>query len=158
MNSLDNAGAGRFGDVATELVAYLIIVLPDLDSVAKLVPGLAKLVESDVTRILDSVVLARDSAGAVEVFEPETLESVAPLAEMQHDVGRLLTDRDIELASSAIRPGTVGVVLVTEDRWAEPLAAAAANLGGHIVAGERVPASRVEAALADSMRNHEEEG
>jgi hypothetical protein len=54
------------------------------------------------------------------------------------------------MVSLAIQAGTVGVVLVTEDRWAQPLALAAERSGGQIVAGERVPAARVEAVLADA--------
>ena len=45
--------------------------------------------------------------------------------------------------------GMPGVVLVTEDLWAKSLSTAAQRAGGQIVAGERIPASRVEAALGD---------
>jgi hypothetical protein len=40
---------------------------------------------------------------------------------------------------------------VAEDRWAEQLSVAAREAGGHIVAGERIPSRRVEAALADRL-------
>jgi hypothetical protein len=39
---------------------------------------------------------------------------------------------------------------VAEDRWAEQLSLAARGVGGRIVAGERIPAPRVEAAVADA--------
>jgi hypothetical protein len=45
------------------------------------------------------------------------------------------------------------VVLVAEDRWAVPLAAAAQALGGEVRAGERIARERVEAAL---RRSHQE--
>jgi hypothetical protein len=136
--------------VATDLVAYVVVVVPNVGSLAHVAPALAGLAESAMIRILDLVVVVRDTAGAVDVLEPGTVESMAVLADLDGDAGGLLSDHDIELASHALRPGTVGVVLVAEDRWAEPLSAAVRGAGGQIVAGERIPASRVEAALTGS--------
>ena len=48
----------------------------------------------------------------------------------------------------ALPPGSAGLVLVTEDRWAAPLDGAARAVGGRIVAGERISAHRFELALA----------
>jgi hypothetical protein len=60
----------------------------------------------------------------------------------------MLNDHDVELASRALRPGITAVVVVVEDRWAASLSAAARSAGGQIVAGDRIPPRRVEAALA----------
>ena len=65
------------------------------------------------------------------------------------DAGGMLSERDLALASTALRPGSVGIVVVTEDRWAEPLSLAAQHAGGQIIAGERIPARRVESVLAE---------
>jgi hypothetical protein len=132
--------------------------MPDWDSLAEVAPKLAELAASGVMRILDVVVLERDTSGAVSVFEPETVDSLAGLADVEGVVGGLLSEGDLELAALAIPPGTVGVVAVTEDRWASPLAAAVRSAGGQIVAGERVPAARVEAVLADTAAQPGSEG
>ena len=137
------------GDVAADLVEYLIVAMPDLDSLADVVPALAELVAAGVMRILDVVVLVRDSDGAVAVLELEDVGSMAALSEVEGEVGGLLSDGDVEFCAFAIRPGTAGIVLVTEDRWAQPLAVAARRAGGQIVAGERIPAARLEAVLRD---------
>jgi hypothetical protein len=71
------------------------------------------------------------------------------LRHVEGELGGMLSDNDIALASHALRPRTAGIVLVTEDRWAAPLSVAARRAGGLIVAGERIPPSRVEQALAD---------
>ena len=71
------------------------------------------------------------------------------LRDVDGEVGGMLSQHDIELASLALRPGTAGIVLVTEDRWAEPLSVAAQRAGGQILGGERIPASRVESVLTD---------
>jgi hypothetical protein len=143
-------GDAEHTDVDADLVEYLIVAVPNLDSLARLVPALAEMARTGIIRILDVVALARTSDGAVEVLEFEAVASLAPLAEVKGQVGRLLSENDIALASIAIRPDSAGLVLVTEGRWAEPLSTAAQQAGGRILAGERVPPSRVEAALAES--------
>jgi hypothetical protein len=67
---------------------------------------------------------------------------------LEGDVG-LLSENDLALASRAVRPGEVGLVVVAEDRWAKQLSTAAGRAGGRIVAGERIPVLRVEAAVED---------
>lgn len=149
MSVTPDNGADESAEVATDLVAYFVVDMPNWDSLAEVVPTLAQLAASGVMRILDVVVVQRDVSGAVSVFEPEAVESLSNVRDIEGVVGGLLSDGDVELASLAIRPGTVGVVVVTEDRWASPLAAAVRGAGGQIVAGERVPAHRVEAVLTD---------
>ena len=133
----------------SDLVEYLIVVAPDQDALGTVAPALVELVESDTIRILDLVVLARESDGAVTVLEAPAIAGGADLARLDVTVGGMLTAHDVELAAMALRPGTAGIVLVTEDRWAEPLSAAARRAGGRIVAGDRIPPARVERGLAE---------
>jgi hypothetical protein len=134
--------------VSTDLVGYVIVRVPDLGSLASVASALAELARERVIRILDLVVLVKDSDGGVSVPEIGAVESLAPLDPVKGEVGGLLSDHDIELASLALPAGTAGIVVVTEDRWAEPLSAAAQRSGGRIIAGDRIPPSRIEAALA----------
>jgi Family of unknown function (DUF6325) len=135
-------------DVVSDLVAYLVVAVPDVASLAGTVPSLVEMVERGTVRLLDLVIVSRAGEGEVEVRELNAIPELAGLTALAGQVGQLLTDHDIELVSLALPPGTTGLVLVTEDRWAEPLSAAARRAGGRILAGERVPASRVEAVLA----------
>lgn len=135
--------------VTPDLVSYLVVSVPDLRSLDRLVPALAELVETAAVRLLDLVVLERGADGVVDVHELEDVDSLDALRGVEGDVGGLLTEHDIQLASSTLRLGTCGVLLVTEDRWALPLSAAAHEAGGRIIAGERIPPSRVEDVLAD---------
>jgi hypothetical protein len=135
---------------ARDLVEYFVVVFPDRRSLGSVVPALREMVESARIRVLDIVVLDRDGDGRLDVVEITDLESLAPLAELDGDIG-LLSENDLHLAGDAVRPGEAGLVLVAEDRWAEQLSVAAREAGGHIVAGERIPSRRVEAALADRL-------
>jgi hypothetical protein len=135
--------------VAADLVEYMIVAVPGLGSLEALAPALAEMVTSAAIRILDLVVLVKDLDGAVTALELEAVESLAALRHLEGEIGGMLSVHDVELASFALRPGTAGVVVVTEDRWAERLSVAAQRVGGRIIAGERIPPSRVESALAD---------
>lgn len=143
--------SGQPERVATDLVEYLIVSTADLDSLSMVATALAELVERAAIRILDLVVVVKDLDGATAARELAGVDSMKALRAVTGDVGGMLSDHDIELASVAVRPGTAGVVLVTEDRWAEPLSRAARLAGGQIIAGERIPASRVQLALADRL-------
>ncbi|WP_116948965.1 DUF6325 family protein [Jiangella endophytica] len=135
--------------ISPDLVSYLVVSVPDVQSLGGLVPALARLVETASVRVLDLVVLERGADGVVDVHEVEDVGSLAGLRGVEGDVGGFLSDHDLQLASAALRLGTCGVLLVTEDRWALPLSAAAGAAGGRIAAGERIPPSRVEDVLAD---------
>lgn len=137
----------RTDDVNRDLVGYLIVAVPGVDALAGLTPSLAELVRASTIRLLDAVVVVRDLDGTVSVLELEDINGVSS-DELGELPGGLFTEHDLELASLALAPGAAGVVLVVEDRWAEPLSNAARRLGGRIIAGERIPALRVEAVLA----------
>jgi hypothetical protein len=132
----------------TDLVEYLVIVMPDLGPLTTVALPLGELVEAGMIRILDLVIVVRHSDGEVAVLEFEAVDGMVALTEVEGEVGGVLSDHDIELASLALRPGTAGIVVVTEDRWAEPLSVAVQRAGGQII-GERIPWSRVDAILAD---------
>jgi hypothetical protein len=131
--------------VAPDLVEYFIVTVPNPDSLSVVGTALADLVQASAIRILDLVLLVKDGEGAVTAAEPDAVPSLRHLAV---DVTPMLSDHDIELAALALERESAAVILVTEDRWAEPLSVAARRAGGQIVAGERIPASRVASALA----------
>lgn len=132
--------------VSTDLVEYLIVSVPERESLRGIVDALAGLVDDGTVRILDLVVVDRDGDGTVTVVEADSVPGLDGLGILT--VG-LLGQHDIALAALAVEPGTVGLVVVTEDRWARPLSAAARGAGGRIVAGDRIPAQRVETTLAE---------
>jgi hypothetical protein len=136
------------GGVTPDLVEYLIVWLPGPESLSVVANALVELLEAGVIGILDLVVVERTADGGFDVLEIDNVESLGPLARALGPLDSLLSAHDIELASRAFRPSSAGLVLVTEDRWARPLSAAAASAGGQIIASERISAARIEAALA----------
>ena len=59
----------------------------------------------------------------------------------------LLSDEDTEEAAGVLEPGTSAALLVYENRWAGPFAAAVRRSGGQLVASGRIPIQAMLAAL-----------
>jgi len=59
----------------------------------------------------------------------------------------LISDEDIGEAASALEPGTSAALLVFENTWAAPFAAAVRRSGGQLVASGRIPVQGILAAL-----------
>ena len=137
------ARPARDRTVDADLVEYVIAVLPDFDAVAEVIPAIAELVRTGAVRLLDGAVVARDGRGETHVAElPATTEEATVVSTHRG----LLSERDLRLTAEVVPIGSVGVVIVIEDRWATPLAEAARRAGGQLAGGS---ASR----QADSMRS-----
>jgi Family of unknown function (DUF6325) len=132
--------------MATDLVEYVVVSFPDREALRSVVPALTEMVRAERIRVLDIVVLVRAPDGLLDLLEIGDVEALTPLGEIEGDLG-LLSENDLRLAARAVPPGEAGLILVAEDRWAEQLSLAAHRVGGRVVAGERIPSLRVEAAL-----------
>lgn len=145
-------------DIRPDLVEFVIVVVPDMAALADVVPALAQLVRTGIASLLDLVVLGKDPDGTVQVLELDMVESLTGLRAVEGQIRPMLSDHDIELAALAIEPGTAGLVLVTEGRWALPLSLAVERAGGQIVAGERIPAARVQRRLGEGAAGSGDKG
>jgi hypothetical protein len=132
----------------SDLVEYLMVVVPEVGSMASLTPALAALVASRAIRILDVVCVARSATdGRLTILELEEVESISVLRDVDGYAGSLLSHHDIETAALGLGVGLCAILLLVEDRWAEGLSVAARQAGGRVVGGERVARSRVEVAI-----------
>ena len=66
-------------------------------------------------------------------------------------VGGYFSSNDIELASLTLQPDAAALMLLFEDSWATPLAAAARGSGGRLQSGERIPRWRLDPQDADLL-------
>ncbi len=135
--------------LAADLIEYLIVEVPDLDALESVVPALAELVATARIRILDLVALEKDADGAVAALEVDAVASLAALKDVDGEVGRMLSDHDIELASLASglgRRASSWSPRIVGRSHSRSLRSAA---GGEIVGGERIPPARVQTVLID---------
>jgi hypothetical protein len=106
------------------------------------------LVDRGLIRILDLAYLAKDKGGTITALEiADVGGAVAELAVFEGASSGLLSEGDLDEAGAALEPGTSAALLVYENAWAAPLAAAVRRSGGQLVAGGRIPIEDVLAAL-----------
>jgi Family of unknown function (DUF6325) len=128
-------------------VEYLILGFPGNKFTGQIVPELAKLIDGGLIRIIDLTFIMKDAAGGVEVVEYDAVEELAAFAGLDAEVGGILTEEDIAYAAQSLEPNSSAALLIWEDTWASPFAAAVRNADGVILEGARVPREIIEQAL-----------
>jgi uncharacterized protein DUF6325 len=96
------------------------------------------LVERGIVRVLDLAFLAKDEDGTVSAVDLAELGDETA-SQFEGASSGLLGQQDLEEAATALEPGTVAGVLVWENTWAAPVAAALRRSGGQLVATGRIP-------------------
>jgi hypothetical protein len=107
----------------------------------------ALLVDAELVRILDLVLVEKDRDGRIQVVEFEDLRDPGVLRALDGRLAEVLAFEDLANVAAAMDPGATGAVFVWENTWAAPFAAAARESGGQVVAGGRIPTQAVVAAL-----------
>lgn len=130
-------------------VEWMEISFPGSKFSPSIVQGLKKLVNSGTIRIIDLVVLHKDSNGDVTALELDGLEpdEAALFDDLDGDVLGLLNEEDLAFAGEALAPGSGAALLVWEDLWVTAFGQAIQQAGGSLVAHDKVPDEVVAAAL-----------
>ncbi len=129
-------------------IEYIIVGFPGSKFNGQIAPELAKLIDSRLVRILDLVIISKDESGDVGVFEFDQLDELAPFADLEGEVGGIVGQEDIDYAAASLAPGSSLGLLVWEDLWAAPFAAAVRESGGVLLEGGRVPHELAQEAFA----------
>ena len=135
-------------------VEYLILGFPGNKFTGQIVPELGKLIDSGLIRIIDLTFISKDAVGDVLVIQHDVVEELAAFAGLDAEVGGILSDEDITYAASSLEPNSSAALLVWEDTWAGPFAAAVREANGVIIEGARIPHDIIEQAmgsLADAL-------
>ncbi|MCB1014850.1 MAG: hypothetical protein KDB10_06995 [Acidimicrobiales bacterium] len=111
--------------------------------------ALLDLVEAGVVRLLDVALLAKDADGDVAAIDlaEAAAEAAGDFGAIAGAQSGLLSDEDLAEAGDALEPGKVGAIIVYENAWAAPFAAAVRRAGGELIASARIPAQDVLDAL-----------
>ena len=100
---------------------------------------LSSLVDAELVRVLDLLVLDKHEDGAVEALEYEDLDDPGALLHLEGQLTDVLGVEDLECLAEAMEPGSTAGVIVWEHTWAAPFAATARRSGGRLVASGRIP-------------------
>ena len=135
-------------------VDYLLVEWPGRQPNGEVAPHLVDLVDRGLIRILDLALIAKDEDGTVAGIELADLgDGGAELSVFEGASSGLISDEDLGEAGSALEPGTSAALLVFENTWAAPFAAAVRRSGGQLVASGRIPVEAIEAALDAAESN-----
>jgi Family of unknown function (DUF6325) len=130
-------------------IDYVVLEWPGaFPDTSEVQPLLLDLVDRGIIRILDIAFVTKDENGEVTGLDVGDLKQVAAaFAEFEGASSGLLGFEDLQEAAAALEPGTSAAVLVWENRWAAPVAAALRRSGGQLVASGRLPVQAILAAL-----------
>jgi hypothetical protein len=129
-------------------IDYLVIEWPGKQPRGEAAPLLLDLVDRGLIRVIDLAFFAKAEDGSIQTLDISNLaEESDELKELLGASSELLSDEDMDEAASALDPGTSAAILVYENRWAAPFAAALRGSGAQLVANGRIPVQAVLAAL-----------
>lgn len=113
------------------------------------VPMLLDLIERGIIRVLDVMFVIKDADGTYSGFEATDLDdkSVGDFSAFEGASSGLLGDDDVATAAEGIEPGSAAALLIYENRWAAPFAAAVRRNGGRLVGFQRIPMQELIASL-----------
>ena len=132
-------------------VDYLVVEFPaeQANFSGEMAEELTSLVDRGLIRVLDLVLLRKESDGSVEVAELDEVDEgdVGTLAALEADLAMLLAAEDVEEIGKALEPGSIAAVLVYENSWAGPFASSIRRSGGQLIANGRIPTQALLAAI-----------
>jgi hypothetical protein len=141
-------------------IDYVVVEFPDGRLKGEALPLLVDLVDRGIIRILDLALARKDPDGTVRGVLIADLDGDErlDLAVFEGASSGLLDEDDIASAGSALKPGSAAGILIYENVWAGPFAAALRRAGGQLVASGRLPAPDVLAALEAAESNGSKRG
>jgi hypothetical protein len=128
-------------------IDYVVLEWPGRQPTGEALPLLRDLVDRGLIRILDVAFMVKAEDGSVAALELGAVGDDGGLSEFAGASSGLLGQDDLEDAATALDPGTTAAVLIWENRWAAPVAAAMRRSGGQLVASGRIPVQAILAAL-----------
>jgi Family of unknown function (DUF6325) len=142
-------------------VDWIVVEFPGSRFNGEIAPALRDLVQRELIRVLDLLILKKDQDGSLAAFELSDLDpgEVGELRSYERELAMLLSEDDVTAVAAAVEPGSSAAVLVWENSWAAPFASAVRRSGGQLVASGRIPVQAMLAAIeADEEADSEEEG
>ncbi|MDR6971963.1 DUF6325 family protein [Leifsonia shinshuensis] len=140
-------------------VDFIIIEFPEgqQNFSGEVLEELANLVEAGTIRLVDAMILIKDADGSVDALELSEVDDVGPLRELTADLADFLAEQDVADLAAAMEPGSVAGVIVYENVWAGPFAAAARRAGGRLIADGRIHSQSIVDALEAEAEWEEDE-
>ena len=136
-------------------VDWIVVEFPGSKFNGEIAPVLQDLVERRLIKVLDLMMLRKDDAGELEIFELSDLEDgeLGELRTEEAELAMVLSEQDVLDIAETIEPGSTAAVLVWENLWAAPFGTAVRHAGGQLVASGRIPIQAVIAAIEADLED-----
>jgi hypothetical protein len=130
-------------------IDILLLEFPASADGATTATALRDLVDGGAVGLYDLALIQKNADGTAIRIELDAGSGRATSAFAAFAGARsgLLGEDDIEEAAKALEPGTRGLVVLYENRWAVPFVTAARSEGAELVASARVTAQEIMEAL-----------
>jgi uncharacterized protein DUF6325 len=144
-----SASPGAQHDELGPIDLVLFAYPPDAPMTGEAADLLLDLVEQGIIRVLDVMFVQKNEDGTFSGFEAKdlTADSVGGFTVFDGASSGLLGSEDAATAADAIDAGVSAVLILYENRWAAPFAAAVRRNGGVLIDNQRIPHEDVVAAL-----------
>jgi len=102
---------------------------------------LIELVEKEIVRVIDLVIILKDEDGEVQVLEIEELdpETLAIFDPLDVEVSGIIQMEDIELIAAEMENNTTAALLLYENLWAIKFGEAVTRSSGRMLMFDRIP-------------------
>lgn len=130
-------------------VSYTVIAFPGNRFTGNLSPAVETLVSNGTVRVLDLLFVGKDESGDTVCLEFDQRDELVALGDLDSEVGRLIEEEELAQVAEQLPTGNSALVIVWEDLWAVPFVDAVREAGGVLIDQARIPADRIEAALAE---------
>jgi hypothetical protein len=133
-------------------IEYAILEFPGTNIGTEMLPPLRELVQKNIVRIIDLIVVIKDADGNVRSAELGEMspDEASVFEGLNAEVLDLFNAEDIELAAADMAPNTTAAMLVWENVWASDFMKALRNVGGRVATNDRIPAQIIEDAMSAS--------
>jgi len=104
-------------------------------------PALLELVQKNIIRLIDLVIIQKDREGNYQVLEIEEMspDIVTIFDPLEVEVSGIIQIEDIELIAEAMQDNTTAALLLIENVWAIKFGEAAVRSGGRLMMFDRIP-------------------
>ena len=135
-------------------VDWVVLEYPGSKFNGSIAPVIHDLTDRGLIRVLDLLVVKKDTTGHFEVFETQDLDDgeLGDLRAYENSMAMVLGEQDLNNIATVIGPGSAAAILVWENKWSAPFAAAVRHSGGQLVARGTIPSQAVVAALEANVQ------
>jgi Family of unknown function (DUF6325) len=116
----------------------------------EIMPALLELVNNEIVRVIDLVIVQKDANGKVTMREMQQMDPsvVAIFDPLKAQITGIIQLEDIELIGEKVENNSTAAIMLFENLWPIRFREAVLNANGRLVMHERIPDAVVEETMA----------